>query len=650
MSSVLLRYSPDEIQDTPEFYRVLNLPRRDWEEEAKRNDLYLRMTTAFKLPRGEQTLRLIQASALADAHDKRGLLGAMRVGAGKTLTSFLLPVVILGIQRPCLLVPASLLRQDSRDEGKTWREFKELHGHWLCHPAFSTESQFEKHTISYERLSRDSGKDALNALRPDLIIADEVHNLRNRTAACTKRFERYMLANPETVFCGVSGTITKRSIRDYWHLLYYALRQHMPLPQIEVEMEKWAEVLDERRIDPLSRRAPGALMQFCTEEERAKANPPRTVPKGRTQQMPTFNFGEKLAMARQGYQRRLRETPGVVCSPEKNLDCSLVVRRVRVDPGPQMLQYFDRLRQKPWTTPNGDILSTPMDVWRVARELACGFCYRWSPPPPKEWLAARGTWNFFVGEILQPDGKLHDQYKHLHLDSAFQVAQAVVGRKKHIQESPYVENLREDEYDSEGDMLEPSVVALPAMEILSPTITDPAIQEAYRNWANIRGSYKINTVAEWYSTAMLDYCVEWAKKAGSGIIWVEHRAFGERLAEMLGTGFCSNGGLDKNGKAIELYAREKKTVVASVAANKVGRNLQAYNKNLLVTITPVGWIMEQVLGRTHREGQEADTVYVDWVSACDEQESGFYQMLADAQYIEQTTGQSQKLLYADKVY
>jgi hypothetical protein len=105
--------------------------------------------------------------------------------------------------------------------------------------------------------------------------------------------------------------------------------------------------------------------------------------------------------------------------------------------------------------------------------------------------------------------------------------------------------------------------------------------------------------------------------------------------------------MDANGKTIEDYAG--KTVVASVAANKEGRNLQAWNRNLVVTAMPTGSLWEQLIGRTHRMGQQADTVYVDWVAACEEQDRGFQQLMADAKYIQDTTGQSQKLLYADHV-
>jgi hypothetical protein len=488
--------------------------------------------------------------------------------------------------------------------------------------------------ITYEKLGRDSGKDALFSRRPDMLICDEVHKLRNRQASCTRRVERYMLANPETVFCGMSGTITKRSIRDYWHLLRWALRDGMPLPRTEAEMERWAEALDERKVDVLSRRDPGALMQLCTEEEREKTKPQRTAPLGRTSQMPTFfgNLGEKLNIVRQGYQRRLRETPGVISSSDKNLDCSLIIKRQGFDPGEKVREHLEVLRgsgDTPPMTPNGDLLTTPVEVWRHAREIACGFYYRWEPNPPQEWRDARRTWNWIVRQILTPpqfrdkkqliqerglqaaglhnDGAMYEQYRELHLDSPMQVALAVTTGR----------------------------------------ILDPYIVSSYRRWEEVRPTYKINVVAEWVSDSTLVFCEQWVQEHKRGLIWTEHRAFGEALAARLKTGFCSNGGVDANGRTIEDYAGA--TVVASVAANKEGRNLQAWNKNLIVTAPPTGSLHEQLMGRTHRMGQLEDTVYVDWLAACDEQDQGFQQLLADARYIQDTTGQTQKLLYADHI-
>jgi hypothetical protein len=593
--------TPFEVQDTPEFRRVLNLPRRDWEIAAQKNDLYKRMTDVFKMPAGQQELRLIQASALADAHDEKGLLAPIRVGEGKTLLTFLLPTIIQGIQRPTLLVPAALIE-------KTWREFQILRQHWIPHAAWMTRKNFDEAVISYEILGRDSGKDKLMSRRPDMLIGDEAHKLRNRQAACTKRVERYMIANPETIFAAMSGTITKRSLMDYWHLAYWALKHKMPLPRVEVEAEKWAEVLDEKKTDAIGRREAGMLLQFCTDAERASIAVPRTAPVGRTQQMdaPLLEFKQKLTVARKGYQRRLRDTPGVICSPDRNLDCSLVIRRLGMSPGPEATTLIENMRET-WETPNGDELTMPTDIWRHARELACGFWYRWQPPPPDYWATARKSWHWNVRQILEPDGVYYERYAGMHIDSPMQVGLAITDGR----------------------------------------ITDTGICKAHQEWQRVRGDYKINTVAEWVSEVTLKYCQDWMNANGPGIVWTEHRAFGIRLAKMLGTGFCSNGGLDAAGKTIEDY--NGAPVVASVQANHGGRNLQAWHRNLVVTAAPTGSLWEQLLGRTHRMGQKADTVYVDWIAACEEQDMGFEQLLADARYIQDTTGQSQKLLYADRI-
>lgn len=560
-----------------------------------------------------------------------------------TLVSYLLPAIIPGVQRPLLLLPAALV-------DKTWREFKQLRNHWICHQSFMTEEKFRASVITYQALGRDSGFDALKKLRPDIVICDEVHKLANRDAAVTKKMFRHMIANPDTIFCGVSGTITKRSILDYWHIIYWALKHHMPLPRTEKEAESWAEVLDERKIEAVSRRGSGMLMRFVSTEDMPQ-QPVRTAAIGRTQQMPNMFFEDQLAAVRKGYQRRLQESPGVISSTEQSVGASLVMRRLPVTPGPRAAEHLKVLRET-GCNPDGDKLPTPMDVWRVARQIVCDFVYRWDPPPPKAWLSARKAWNWYVYEILAPDGSLREQYQHLHLDSPMQVALAVTGRtyKQKVQDWPErFPDETEDEYtDRVGSETLDRIHNAPEKTFAqSPTITDPYIAHAYSEWAAIRGSYKINTVPEWLDDTTLRYCVDWTRSNGPGIVWTEHRAFGIRLAEMLGTGFCSNGGLDANGKMIEDY--DGKTVVASVAANCEGRNLQAWNKNLIVTVLPTGRIVEQLLGRTHRQGQLADTVYVDWIAACAEQDQGFQQMMADARYIQDTTGASQKLLYADHI-
>ena len=636
--------SPFEVQDTSELRRVLNLRRRNWEEEVTTNDLYKRMSRAFRVPSGQQELFTIQAAALADGHDQRGLCGFIPAGDGKTLVSYLLPAIIAGMQRPLLLVPAGLIE-------KTWEEFREYQRHWICHPDFMTRRRFDDAVLSYERLGWESGKEFLYARRPDIVIADEMHMVSSRDAARTKRLERFMIANPTTIFCGFTGSPTMRSIADYWHLMYWSLREKMPLPRIEAEMERWAEVLDERKVDPMNRREAGALLKFCRPEEITE--PERTAPIGRTQQMPTFHSYDRLKIVRLAYQRRLRDSPGIIAAPDQVFELPLTVRRVRVEPSKAVEEHLYRLRKEK-LTPNGEVVQRPWELWRVAREIACGFYYRWDPRPPKDWLNARNTWFWIVRQILFPDGIYYQKYAPLHLDTPADVALAVTGRRrKRISEEDALEIAEET-----GAAIE-DVLAAEGTAERKPKIDDPQIVEAYQRWAAIRDSYRIRSfdlnnrpakpgegrvVAEWVDDTVLRYCLDWIARNGPGIVWTEHLAFGQRLAELAGTGFCAAKGADMRGVRIEKY--EGRNVVASVKANCTGRNLQAWSRNLVVTAPPVGRIWEQLLARTHRKFQMADTVYYDWIASCVEQDEGFSQALADASYIEQTTGPKQRLLYA----
>jgi hypothetical protein len=84
----------------------------------------------------------------------------------------------------------------------------------------------------------------------------------------------------------------------------------------------------------------------------------------------------------------------------------------------------------------------------------------------------------------------------------------------------------------------------------------------------------------------------------------------------------------------------------SIAAHGTGKNLQAWENQIVAhpLSHPARW--EQMVARTHRNGQTADSVRVHYYS---HQLFGRALRKArnDAQYIYETTGQEQRLIYAD---
>ena len=76
---------------------------------------------------------------------------------------------------------------------------------------------------------------------PDLIVGDEIQNLRNRSSGRSKKIKRFFDAH-DTAFVGMTGGIVHRSTMDYGHLFGWGLRDKSPLPEsIEELKTKLAE-------------------------------------------------------------------------------------------------------------------------------------------------------------------------------------------------------------------------------------------------------------------------------------------------------------------------------------------------------------------------------------------------------------------------
>jgi hypothetical protein len=131
-----------------------------------------------------------------------------------------------------------------------------------------------------------------------------------------------------------------------------------------------------------------------------------------------------------------------------------------------------------------------------------------------------------------------------------------------------------------------------------------------------------------------------------GIVWCEHVFFARRLAQMTGATYYGANGMSDRGESITLV-KPGRAIIASVQANSTGRNLQMFSTNLITSCSPSAAAIEQLIGRTHRDGQEADEVTVDVLLGCSEHYDAFYQALGGARAAADTLGHDQKLLLAD---
>ena len=544
------------VSRTAELLRILDLPRRSLNEIDE--ELVFLLSDAYCTPTGTMTLRPIQALALSEFHDNGGLLGSMPVGSGKTLVSFLAPVVA-NSERPLLLIPAKLAN-------KTIKEFEELAKHWKSVPI---------KVMNYELLSRERGVKELAEYNPDCIIMDECHRAKNPKAAVTKRLKRYIKQNAPKVIA-LSGTITRKSIKDYWHILEWTHGQDRPLPNKWNEMADWSNALDEDVL-PWARLAPGKLTMLCNEEELAEIEK---------------NPKKPLSAVRKGYRRRLADTPGVITLNTKSVEASLYIEHIAYKHNnPDIIYAFKQLRET-WETPDGYAFTQAVDLWRTARQLACGFYYKWEPRAPEDWLDARREWASFARKILGSNKR--------GIDSELQLVNAI----------------DRGEYNS------------PELEA----------------WRSIKDSFKPNVIPVWLDLSMVEYATNWLNK-NNGIVWVEHVAVGKKISEVSGFPYFGESGKSSGGKRIE---EARGPIIASISANGEGRNLQAWDKNLVISCPPSGGTWEQLLGRTHRQGQKSDSVVYEVVISCIELWAGFEKAKRDAIYVQDTMGQTQKLLMCDK--
>jgi len=430
----------------------------------------------------------------------------------------------------------------------------------------------------------------VHGLRPDLIIADEVHSLKHANAARTKRVAQWMKANPATMLVGMTGTLSDASIRDYQPLLCWthprcegafkgrvgmlgeSVGDDSPLPYGWRETEDWSYALDAVVEEDL-RLDPGALLQLCEPDE---------------------DF-------REAYQRRLSDTPGVVLVPDASVDVPLTITALRDLQVPPAVQAMMTKLDDTWTMPNGDEVSDATVFAAHMRQLSLGFYYKWVWPNgvrDEEWLDARNEWSRMVRGIIQ-------NYR-TGLDSEKRVRAATLA----------------------GTL---------------PSAVQSAAAHALATWREQSKKVEPETVPVWVDDFAVNYALAWAQRA-PGLVWCEQTAMLERLIQKGLRGFGAG-----TSPELRAFARSPAAGTVSLALSRAshfeGKNLQAWRHNLVLTPPPSGRTWEQLCGRTHRAGQ-TKPVHVEFLAHTPISFSSVASAVKKAEYTNKTLKAPQKLLSA----
>lgn len=509
-----------DVPDGPELHRVISLNRRPAPDhegpEAAELAAFLteRLATVEKPYPGP--LRPTQALALKEAWENNGLVAPIRVGGGKSLISFLIPVV-LGAKDPLYLCPA-LMVKDIQAEfekfRKSWRSparYPVLSYSKLANPRAGGELSPQGEVVR---------KPLLERLAPDLIVLDEAHCCASSGAVTTKRIKAYLKANPETRVVVMSGTLFKTSIKDAAHLMEWALGKKAPLPQDFLEREAWASHLDAQGAGG-PRADAGALLRFLSSKERDL--------------YATCQFDEdRRGIVRSAVARRILETPGVLGTQDPPLDIGLTIEAFTPSRQDDAIEEAFVALRKTWCLPDGTELADALSLGRHAYTLGLGYWSRWDPAPPDEWREARNTWSVWCRNALK--------YNRMGIDSEARMKDAV----------------RKGIYNDRG-ALENWEAAMLAERERTGLLEPPS-------------------VPVWVSDEAIDAIRDWIRDH-DGLIWVNSIPLGTKAEELLGIPYYGAKGLDGRGRYI-LEHRGGPAVVSMMANGTGKNLQKLWHKNL----------------------------------------------------------------------
>lgn len=438
--------------------------------------------------------------------------------------------------------------------------------------------------ISYETLSDVKGTDLLERLKPNLIVADEAHKLRHPDSVRTRRFLRYMDEHPDVMFVAVSGTLTNKGLEDYAHLLKYALRHNSPLPRGGQALKSWAACVDAR-----GRPSPS---------DWAEIRP--LVREFMNLDIDSCIGETRTSVVREALFMRTMSAEGVVGTTSGSCQSTLSIQALDLDIPAEILDAMKAVSETNASVDGEEYYEDDISKWRALRQLSCGFYYRWAWEQvggrDEEWLEKRKEWHRFLRDELGKNAEVG-------YDSP-----ALIARK-----------LASDIQD------DPSI------------LRDSDLHYVYNEWCGVKDRPKPPTVPVWVSSYFIDDCVARLTRAKSHtILWYESEAVAIALAER---------GVRVYGRDTEMPAKSE-SCAASIRVHGTGKNLQAWSHNLIAEMPSSGSTSEQLLGRTHRQGQDADEVKFYIYQHTESFQKALEKAVEEAKYIRDTTGNRQKLLDA----
>ena len=576
-----------------------------------------------------------------------GAFCAIGVGKGKTLITIMAAerAFRAGIQRMVLVMPPGACHQFSVQGlpfarkrvpvtvpfhfigGRSAAERRKLSRSKKIGCYVMASSQFS----TTDTRSVDDQVGVLDAIDPQLFIIDEVHEFKRKGTARTDRLMDFIeQKSPAGVV--LSGTITNKSIEDYHHLIRWCLGKSSPLPMSRQMAQQWGQIIDAEAdptpsmTGPLRPLIDWARMWFREE-----------------------TFSDDKVGFRRAYRLRLTSAPGVIASGDEDLGTSLVIKTEPVAKpeeatGWAQLQEHIKEVEELWLTPSGDEIEHAFHTYKWMHELSAGFYNLLTWPETSEMVRRKGV-------------------------SAETAEQVLVGAKAHHEaRQQYARKLRDwlDKYGRAG--LDTPMLVGAAMHRNG---WEDVGRELYDVWKYSK-DLEEDATPPWnkpgavlerdsHAVQVCDYkvraAIEWAEEITNrrenkgkygAIIWYHHIEVGEwleKLARAARLNYLHAPAGPVANKALADLSNGNKVVLASISAHGQAKELQHFQHQYVLQWPRSAKTAEQMLGRCHRRGQQADELVVVKNDTIDWDIWNFATSLNNALYIQQTLGNDQKMIY-----
>lgn len=486
------------------------------------------------------------------------------------------------------------------------------------------------HLFPYSKLGNPKHPDELDNLNPNVILADEAHRLTGKVNSTGRiRVRRYIakkiLEREQRLAQGLpvhrravflipmSGTLEDKSIEDTAAVAAHALGMHSPLPLDATEAMRWSQVFDPVRSPDRKSTTARRLQKVFAGREWEDSLYSAMLGDGPEKEI------------REGYQKRRRETPGVISASAAEIGASLYFRERKAPKMPECVRAALMKVREDGIRPDGEVIvgdsENNVEAMQkiVAKTVACGLYLVWVFPK------VPCTCN---GQEPRCDGcKLIDEWYARRKRYGKELRARLLDPLAHLDSPKLCKNaaIRAAEDPSPPAGLQVYCADCRQAWPCGKATHLPAWRSTcWREWGEIENKVPHEQRVRWVGSDLPEAASDathpgyfLARDAAKyalekpSVLWFSTVGFAQKVAQLAKLPYHGGG---PDSEALIRKETGKRSVVASMRAHGKGLDhLQHHFSTQLIAEMPSSnRVMEQLLGRLARRGQRADEIITQY--------------------------------------